>query len=279
MDEQLVLNGLLGSGTDFKSCCTNFYENDLLQLVLGKSFHPGGMKLTNEIGNRLDLKPGDKVLDVGAGLGSSALFLAKEFGSNVIGLDLSLKNTEMANKEAKKQKLDHLCHFQVGDAEKIPFKDESFDAVISECSFCIFLEKITAASEMYRVLKTSGKICITDVSVEKELPIDVQQMVFRIACIADALPSKGYVDIFEDAGFNNLFIIDKKDVVYELANDIKKKLFLAEIAKGLKRIDFGNIDLKLAKLWLNRAIELVDDGYGSYILLTGIKDTFETREF
>ncbi|MFW9995245.1 MAG: methyltransferase domain-containing protein [Candidatus Odinarchaeota archaeon] len=272
MSGEHILAELAGFGNDVKSCCANFYENNIIQVLLGNSFHPGGLELTRELGNKLGLKPSDTILDLGSGLGSTALFLAKEFGSNVIGLDLSIKNTKIANDNASNQDLAHLCQFKVGDAEKLPFQDKSFDAVISECSFCIFPEKNVAAAEIFRVLKKNGRFGVSDVAIEKKLPIDVQQIVFRVACIADALTSEGYLEVFKNAGFVNLELEDKKEVVYELAGRIKKKIFLAELAKGLKKIVISNIDLKKIKYWLDKAINLVDCGYGTYILVTGVKE-------
>src|SRR5205823_12263086 len=68
---------------ELKSCCANLYETDVARLLLGDSFHPGGLALTERLGQLLRLCPDDVVLDVAAGRGTSAVHLAKLFGCRV----------------------------------------------------------------------------------------------------------------------------------------------------------------------------------------------------
>ena len=53
---------------------------------------------------------------------------------------------------------------------------------------------------MYRVLKPEGRLGISDVAIEKKLPINAQDLLLRVACIADALSTQGYKDVFESVG-------------------------------------------------------------------------------
>ncbi|MHA2499893.1 MAG: methyltransferase domain-containing protein [Candidatus Hodarchaeales archaeon] len=266
----MKISDFTDSTSDFKTCCTAFYEYDLLQMLLGDSMHPGGIELTKELGRRLHLSPDDKVLDLASGLGTPAITLAEEFGSQIIGVDLSIKNVNQANTQAAKKGLSNVA-FEAGDAEKLTFSDESFDVVISECSFCLFPNKEAAAQEIFRVLKPNGRLGITDVSLEKKLPREIQGMIFRVACIADALSLEGYRKEFAKAGFVDIRGEDRKDTVYKMIQEIKKKIFVAELAKGLKKIDLGDLDLQEAKKWLKRGKELVDDGYGTYVMITASK--------
>lgn len=81
---------------DVKSCCATLYESDMARMLLGDSFHPGGLALTRRLGELLGLKPGIRVLDVASGKGESALFLAKTFGCEVVGLDFGALNVEQS---------------------------------------------------------------------------------------------------------------------------------------------------------------------------------------
>jgi hypothetical protein len=56
-----------------------------------------------------------------------------------------------------------------------------------------------------------------------------------------------------------------------MIQEIKKKTFVAELAKALKKIDLGDLDVQEAKKWLKRGKELVDDGYGTYVMITASK--------
>jgi cyclopropane fatty-acyl-phospholipid synthase-like methyltransferase len=77
------------AATEIKTCCAALYETDYARLLLGDSFHPGGLELTERLGNLLELRPGQRVLDVASGTGASAVFLAQRFGCEVVGLDYS----------------------------------------------------------------------------------------------------------------------------------------------------------------------------------------------
>ncbi|MHA1977068.1 MAG: methyltransferase domain-containing protein [Candidatus Hodarchaeales archaeon] len=263
-------NDLLGGSTDFQTACCNFYEQDILKLLFGDSFHPGGLMLTKKLGNKLRLQPSDTVLDLASGLGTTACFIGEEFGSKIIGIDLSQKNVKEANSAAQQRGLSNI-EFKVGDALTLPFEDSYFDVVISECSFCIFPDKNDVANEIYRVLKPEGRLGISDVVIEKKLPLNVQDLLLRVACIADALSVQGYQDVFENAGIQITSVNDEKKFVLKTFDEIKKKIFIAELAKGLKKIEIGTLDIKKAKYWLKEGRKLVNEGYGTYITMIGMK--------
>jgi len=63
--------------TAIKQCCANLYESEFAKLLLGDSFHPGGLKLSERLGQLLELGEHSRVLDVASGRGNSALFLAE----------------------------------------------------------------------------------------------------------------------------------------------------------------------------------------------------------
>src|SRR5580658_9408190 len=82
---------------ELKSCCAALYQSDLARMLLGDSFHPGGQRLTRRLGEKLGLGPGLRLLDVASGRGESAIFLAREFGCHVTGVDFGAKNVEEAS--------------------------------------------------------------------------------------------------------------------------------------------------------------------------------------
>jgi len=143
----------LTNGLEIKTCCSAVYGSDWARLLLGDSMHPGGIKLTERLGRLLELSPGSRVLDVAAGRGTSAWALARSFGCHVTGIDLSSACIDAARHEANDSGLAARLSFEVGDAEALPFDDGEFDAVICECAFCTFPDKVRAANEMARVLK------------------------------------------------------------------------------------------------------------------------------
>ncbi|MBI1879815.1 MAG: class I SAM-dependent methyltransferase, partial [Chloroflexi bacterium] len=107
--------------TDIKACCAALYESDWARLLLGDSFHPGGLALTERLGQLLDLQPGRRVLDVAAGNGTSAIFLAQRFGSQVVGVDYGLDSVKAATDQAAKAGMSQSVYFEQGDAERLRF--------------------------------------------------------------------------------------------------------------------------------------------------------------
>ena len=129
---------------DIKSCCAQLYEQDFVRLLLGDSFHPGGLGLTTQLGQALVFKPGLRVLDGASGTGTSALHLAETFECEVVGVDYGGDNVRVANEAATARGLSGRVRFQQGDSERLPFEDASFDAIICECAFCTFPDKARA---------------------------------------------------------------------------------------------------------------------------------------
>lgn len=107
--------------------------------------------LENKLGNEVE-----RVLDVGVGTGLLSLILA-EMGYDVVGIDISERMLNEARRKAEEQgvKID----FRVGDAENLPFKDESFDAIVNRAVLCTLPKPEEAIREWKRVLKPDGRVC------------------------------------------------------------------------------------------------------------------------
>jgi arsenite methyltransferase len=189
------------SAEELKLCCASAYQRDAVALILGDSYHPGGLDLTRRLARSLGLRPGDRVLDVASGPGTTAFLLASEFGVEVDGVDLGDITVAKANATAASGVIVGRVRFHLGDAERIPLPDGSVDAVVCECAFCTFPDKQTAAAEMARVLKPGGRVGITDVALElTRLDAELQSLAGWVSCLADARPVQQYVEILAGAG-------------------------------------------------------------------------------
>ncbi len=107
---------------------------------------------------RLAPRPGERVLDVATGTGLAARRVAAR-GATVIGVDLGADLIEAARAAAAEARL--TIDFRVGDAEKLPFEDQSFDAVISTCGVMFVRDPQTAATELARVCRKGGRLGLT----------------------------------------------------------------------------------------------------------------------
>lgn len=149
-----------GGAAEVKACCAALYASDWARLLLGDSFHPGGLALTERLGELLDLRPGLRVLDVASGQGASALRLAQRFGCEVVGVDYSAEAVAEATRRAEQAGQSDRVRFEQGDAERLPLERASFDALVCECAFCTFPDKPAAAREMARVLRPGGLVVV-----------------------------------------------------------------------------------------------------------------------
>jgi len=138
-----------------------------------------------------------------------------KFKAEVVGFDLSEKMVAHAAGRAKNFGLSHLVSFRKGDVHKMPFGKGSFDASISECSLCLFRDKIQVIQNMAHVVKSGKKVAVSDVITKGEIPKELHTPLPYACCLAGAQPLKETMDIFIEAGLKNV-------VGYELTADIKE---------------------------------------------------------
>jgi arsenite methyltransferase len=256
-----------------KQCCANLYESDLARVLLGDSFHPGGLKLTERVGSLLHLTPESRVLDVASGKGTTALFLVERFGCQVVGIDYSGQNVADAGELASARGLSSLARFERGDAENLPFPDKSFDTIICECAFCTFPNKSTAAREFARVLRLNGQVGLSDLTRGPLLPKELDSLLARIACIADAQPVENYADCLRSAGFELGRVELHDQALTEMVQQIGMKLLSAEVLVGLKKLVLSGVDFTAAKQMAKSALTAVQKGQLGYAVLIAAKPT------
>jgi len=252
---------------EVKACCATFYQSEIARVLLGDVYHPGGLALTRHLGDVIALDPDDRVLDVACGRGGSAVHLANVFGCTVTGVDFGAENIAAAEALAAESGVTHLTTFREGDAERLPFDNGAFDTVVSECSFCTFPDKASAAAEMARVLRPGGRLGLTDMVVCGPLPEDIQTLLAWVACIAGAGAAEDYLNILRGAGFANFSLEDQRDALLGMVAGVRRRLLGLEIAAGLGKLNLGDLDLNEAKLLARRALELIENGAVGYVLI------------
>lgn len=126
-------------------------------------FHPGGRASTEALAALADPIPGSSVLDLGAGLGGAARWLATHFDCRVTCLDLTPEYCEAAEALTKFTGLKSMVEIRQGDALNTPFDDGSFDLVWAQNVFMNIKDKTALFREVHRVLKPGGKIAFMEV--------------------------------------------------------------------------------------------------------------------
>ena len=118
-----------------------------------------------------ELRPGERVVDVGCGAGIDSLIAAKKVGSEgrVIGVDMTPSMLEKARRAARETGLENV-EFRQGYAEALPVEDGWADVVISNGVLNLMPDKAATLEEMSRVLKPEGRLQIGDILVQKAVP-------------------------------------------------------------------------------------------------------------
>lgn len=259
--------GATDASAQVKACCADFYQHDLATLLLDDDYHPGGQRLTRRLAQLLQLRSGQRVLDLACGRGMTALLLAQEHGSEVVAVDIGVESLARARMHASARGLDHRVHFYTGDAELLPLKEASVDAAICECALCTFPDKPTAAAELTRVLRPGGRLGLADVTVDPDrLDPQLRTLAARLACIADARPVEDYRQLLENAGLR-VAVVERHDAaLLELIERIDARITML----GMLALSFG-IDPQSIHDVLQCAERAVREGHAGYALIVATK--------
>jgi arsenite methyltransferase len=271
MGERSTDIGVGVGAAEVKQCCSRLYEGDLARYLLGDSFHPGGPDMTRRLGELLSLRPGELVVDVASGMGTSALLLAEHVGVRVIGVDLSAVNVARASQEAASRGLADLVSFRCGDAEDLPVDDASVDAVVCECAFCTFPDKGAAAREFARVLRPGGRMGMSDITREPGPAGEFDDLTAWIACLADAMPADAYADWLRKAGLKSVTIERHDEVLMDMVRSVGTRLLAADVLAGLNAVNMSGVDLAAAKRLANQALTAARERRLGYAVVLAIR--------
>jgi SAM-dependent methyltransferase len=156
-----------------------------------------------------EIKEGEVVLDLGSGGGVDVFLAANRVGpeGSVIGIDMTDEMLDRARETAAKHGYRNV-DFRKGDIEAMPVEDASVDLVVSNCVINLAYDKLKVFKEAFRVLKPRGRILISDIVTEGEIPDDVRASFEAWAgCIAGALERTEYLDTIRKAGFTDIRIV------------------------------------------------------------------------
>lgn len=141
---------------------------DLDTLALFDEFHIGGRQATDHLLKRLDISAGNRVLDLGCGLGGPARYVSKVSSARVTGLDLTHDFVNAGNALTGQALMVDLVDLRQGSILDMPFDDEQFDVAYMIHVGMNIADKAALATEVARVLKPGGVFGIYDVMAADE---------------------------------------------------------------------------------------------------------------
>lgn len=172
------------------------------------------------------LREGETVLDLGSGGGIDVFLAAKKVGpkGKVIGVDMTEAMIERATLNAAKYKYKNV-EFRLGEIEKLPVNDETVDVIISNCVINLSSDKGQVFKEAHRVLRHGGRLMVSDLVTEGELPEDVRRSFDAWACcIGGALEKQQYLESIRKAGFKDVRIASEATYDVDVSKELKRKI-------------------------------------------------------
>ena len=155
-----------------------------------------------------DLHAGETVLDLGSGAGLDVLLSARRVapGGYAYGVDMTDEMLRLANENKAQAGLENVT-FLKGTIEAVPLPEASVDVVISNCVINLALDKRKVLREAFRVLRSGGRLAVSDMVEVEPLPVSVKSSADAWAgCIAGTIPVDVYENAIRQAGFENISI-------------------------------------------------------------------------
>jgi len=173
---------------------------------VGFTKHMGGVEATDVLVELCHIGQGSYVLDVGCGAGATAVYLIKQHGCRVAGVDILPRMIDRARETARREGVEDRTEFRVADAQELPFDDETFDAVITESVAAFPEDKQRAASEYARVTKAGGYVGLNE-STWLQTPPPPEMLAWvsqEVGAQVKPLTREEWVGLLEGAGLEEV---------------------------------------------------------------------------
>ena len=160
------------------------------------------------------IKEGDVVLDLGSGAGFDCFLASRKVGKTgkVIGIDMTEEMIAKARGLAKEHNYSNI-EFRLGDIEKIPVESKSVGIIISNCVINLAPDKSKVFKEAYRVLKSGGKMYVSDIVLLGKLTEEqLNDEDLLSGCVAGALQKEDYLTKIKQAGFKVNVLSEDKEI-------------------------------------------------------------------
>ncbi len=185
------------------------------------------------------LKEGETVVDLGSGGGLDCFLASKKVGTKgrVIGVDMTPEMLDKARNNSRKGGYKNV-EFRLGEIENLPIADNTADIVVSNCVINLSPNKQRVFDEAFRVLKSSGRLMISDMVLLEKLPEALKKNVLAyVGCISGAELKTEYVKMMEKSGFKDTTVVEEtKMAIDQILSDATAKSIIKQLKLTRKRV-------------------------------------------
>jgi ubiquinone/menaquinone biosynthesis C-methylase UbiE len=198
--------------------------------------HIGGISATNKLAELCDIQEGDVVLDVGCGVGISAVNLVEGYGCQVVGVDIMDRMIVRSQERVQREGVSSSTKFLVADARQLPFREGVFDATISESVISFIQDKQEVVDELIRVTKPGKRVGITEAIWFKKPKPEAAKYLSRTAGLPEGLlEHKEWEALLQDTDLQDIVAQSHQITILGEASNQFKRLGLANYLRILSK--------------------------------------------
>jgi arsenite methyltransferase len=184
--------------------------------------------------SRLALQPGETVLDLGSGGGLDACLAAAE-------VDMTPEMLDRARGNAEEMGLSQV-EFREGRLEALPVEDATVDAVTSNCVINLVPNKPAVFREVARVLRPGGRLVVSDIVLDGELPPAIREDLFAyVGCVAGAMQRGDYFAALQAAGLEEVEVLEDIDYLAKMGPTLPPELLELGTRAGVRVEDVAGV--------------------------------------
>jgi SAM-dependent methyltransferase len=245
----------------------------LFMAVLGKRvIHPGGRQASEELLRQANIQAGQNVLDVGCGVATTAIEIARRHGARVTAVDIAPLMIERARANVAQLHLQEQVIVQAGDILALDFADGSFDCVVAE-AVTMFVDRPRAARELVRVCRPAGRVLATEFLWRRPPPPEVQHLFLGEICPGLTFDNLDeWVQLYGEAGLDNIQVASGPFEMMTPGGFLSDEGLPNSLAILIRACGHGAYLKKMA--WLMPRMMRVAP-YLGYIVVTGVKPSEE----